>query len=56
MSADLELYYNGIDSITWAIYLPLIMQIVVGAALAAAGILILVVGHRKYTRRGKRRL
>ena len=53
MSADLELYYNGIGSMAWAIYLPLIIQIVVGAALAVAGILILVVGHRKYTRRRK---
>ena len=46
-------YYNGIDSIALAIYLPLIVQIVVGAALVAAGILILVVGHRKYIRRRK---
>lgn len=48
---SMDSYYNGIDQFSWVIYLPVIMQIAVGAALVAAGVLILVLGRRRYIRR-----
>lgn len=39
---------------TLALYLPVLGQIVMGAILAVAGILTLVLGHRKYVHRNKK--
>lgn len=44
----------GTGYMTFALYLPILGQIVMGAILAVAGILTLVLGHRKYERRNKR--
>lgn len=47
----MDSYYNGMKQI---IYWPIIAQLVVGAVLVAAGVLILVLGHRRYVRRHRK--
>lgn len=42
---SMDSYYNGVEQI---IYWPMIAQMVVGAVLVAAGVLILVLGRRRY--------
>lgn len=37
----------------FAIYLPSLLQIIMGGVLAAVGILVLVLGHRRYVRRNQ---
>lgn len=44
----------GTGYMTLALYLPVLGQIVMGAILAGAGILTLVLGHRKYDRHNKK--
>ncbi len=47
---------EGVESaISAALYGPIVAQILLGAALVAAGVAILVIGHRRYRRRQGRR-
>ena len=47
---DLDLYNSSMDRVMSFMYGPIITQIVLGGILVAAGVLILVLGHRRYRR------
>lgn len=46
-----ELYYNNVEHMASVLYGPIVTQMVLGGILAAAGILILVMGRRRYRRK-----
>ena len=48
---DLDLYNSSMDRVMSIMYGPIITQIVLGGILVAAGVLILVLGHRRYRRK-----
>lgn len=47
----LGFYNSSVDRVISIMYGPIIAQIVLGGILAAAGVFILVLGHRRYRRK-----